>query len=68
MKVTSLFGGVQLIQILISMIRSKFIAVLIGSSGMGIVELSNSILRIISRFPLASQDSFKFYGNKKRIK
>lgn len=39
MKATSIFGGVQVIQIIISIIRSKFIAVLLGPSGMGIASL-----------------------------
>src|SRR5690554_4576219 len=38
-KATSLFGGVQLFQIVISVIRSKFVAVLLGPAGMGIVGL-----------------------------
>ena len=39
MKATSLFGGVQIFQIIISVIRSKFVAILLGPSGMGIVGL-----------------------------
>lgn len=39
MKATSLFGGVQVFQIFISVIRSKFVAVLLGPEGMGIVGL-----------------------------
>jgi O-antigen/teichoic acid export membrane protein len=42
MKVTSIFGGVQILSIVISVIRSKFIAVLLGSEGMGIVGLINA--------------------------
>lgn len=38
-KATSLFGGVQVFNILISIIRSKFVAVLLGPSGMGISGL-----------------------------
>lgn len=38
-KATSLFGGVQVVNILISVIRSKFVAVLLGPAGMGIVGL-----------------------------
>lgn len=38
-KATSLFGGVQIYQILISVIRQKFIAVLLGTTGMGIQGL-----------------------------
>lgn len=39
MKATSLFGGVQFFQILISVVRSKFVAILLGPTGMGIVGL-----------------------------
>lgn len=39
MKATSLFGGLQVFQIIISIIRSKFIAVLLGPTGMGVVGL-----------------------------
>jgi len=38
-KATSLFGGVQFFQIVISVIRSKFVAVLLGPAGMGVVGL-----------------------------
>lgn len=39
MKATSIFGGVQVFQILIGIIRSKFIAVLLGPAGMGLAGL-----------------------------
>lgn len=39
MKATSLFGGLQVFQIIISIIRSKFVAVLLGPAGMGVVGL-----------------------------
>lgn len=47
-KATSLFGGVQIILIVISIIRSKFIAVLLGPFGMGIAGLITSSTSIIS--------------------
>lgn len=47
-KATSLFGGVQLFQIIILIIRSKFIAVLLGPAGMGIAGLLNSTLGFIA--------------------
>lgn len=46
-KATSLFGGVKVFQILISIIRSKFIAVLLGPSGMGIAGLILSTISMI---------------------
>lgn len=48
MKATSIFGGVQVFNILISIIRSKFIAVLLGPSGMGIIGLLTSATGLIS--------------------
>ncbi len=38
-KATSIFGGVQVFNILISIIRSKFVAILLGPAGMGIVGI-----------------------------
>ncbi len=47
-KATGLFGGVQVFNILISIVKSKFIAVLLGPTGMGIASLLNSTSDIIS--------------------
>lgn len=47
MKATSLFGGVQVFTIIISIIRSKFIAVLLGPVGMGISGLLTSTTNFI---------------------
>lgn len=46
-KATSLFGGVQVYQILIGIIKSKFVAVLLGPAGMGIQGLYQSALQLI---------------------
>lgn len=48
MKATSIFGGVQVFIIIISIIRSKFIAVLLGPLGMGIAGLLTATLTMIS--------------------
>lgn len=48
MKATSLFGGVQIFNIIISIIRSKFVAVLLGPAGMGISGLLTSTTGLIS--------------------
>lgn len=48
MKATSLFGGVQAFQIIISVIRSKFVAILLGPAGMGVVGLLTSTTGFIS--------------------
>lgn len=47
-KATSVFGGVQIYNIIIRIIRSKFVAVLLGPSGMGIFGLLNSSVETIS--------------------
>lgn len=49
-KATSLFGGVQVFNILIAIIRSKFIAVLLGPVGMGIAGLLNATIGLITGF------------------
>ncbi len=48
MKATSLFGGVQVFNIIIAIIRSKIIAVLLGPAGMGIVGLLTSTTGLVS--------------------
>lgn len=48
MKATSLFGGVQIITILIGIIKTKFIAVWLGAAGVGIMGLLNAPLGLIT--------------------
>tara|TARA_R110002072_G_scaffold182067_8_gene338292 strand:+ start:5505 stop:6989 length:1485 start_codon:yes stop_codon:yes gene_type:complete len=55
-KATSLFGGVQVFQILIAVIRSKVIAVLLGPYGMGISGLLFTTLNFISELTGAGLD------------
>jgi O-antigen/teichoic acid export membrane protein len=48
MKATSIFGGVQVLNILIQLIRSKVIAVLLGPAGIGIMGLlQTSIIMMV---------------------
>ena len=47
-KATTLFGGVQAFHIIITVIRSKFVAILLGPYGMGIIGLLNSTTELIS--------------------
>lgn len=49
-KSTSLFGGVQVYNILLSIIKTKFIAVLLGTTGMGIMGLYQSTICLIQGF------------------
>lgn len=52
LKGTSIFGGVQIFNILINLIRGKFVAIILGPEGMGISALftssSNTIQRLAS--------------------
>jgi O-antigen/teichoic acid export membrane protein len=46
-KATSLFGGVQVFNILIGIVRVKFVALLLGTVGVGIMGLLNAPLNMI---------------------
>lgn len=48
LKGTSIFGGVQIFQILINLIRGKFVAMFLGPQGMGIASLFTSSSNTIS--------------------
>ena len=48
MKATSIFGGVQVFNIVTTVIRSKAIAILLGPTGMGITALFTSTTGLIS--------------------
>jgi O-antigen/teichoic acid export membrane protein len=48
MKATSLFGGIQVLKIIIAIIRSKVIAILLGPAGMGIEGLLGSATGLVS--------------------
>jgi O-antigen/teichoic acid export membrane protein len=50
MKATSIFGGVQVFTTLIGVVRSKFIAVLLGPLGFGIYGLLSSTTAMIAGF------------------
>lgn len=55
-KATSLFGGLQVYQIIVSIIKSKFVAILIGPTGVGIQGLLQSgteLIRTLTNFGLA---------------
>jgi O-antigen/teichoic acid export membrane protein len=47
-KATSIFGGVQIFQIITQIIRSKAIAILLGPAGMGIAGLFNSSITLVT--------------------
>ena len=47
-KATSLFGGVQVVIIIISIIKTKFIAIWLGTAGVGIIGLLTAPLALIT--------------------
>ena len=49
LKYTGIFGGVQGLNILISLVRNKIVASLLGPSGMGLVSLFNSTVNFVSQ-------------------
>ena len=49
-KATSLFGGVQVYQILIGIVKQKFVAILLGTTGMGIQGLYQSAIQMVQSF------------------
>jgi O-antigen/teichoic acid export membrane protein len=49
-KANALFGGVQVFNILIGIIRSKIVAVLLGPEGIGIVGLLQSTVDLVKSF------------------
>lgn len=64
-KATSIFGGVQVFNIIISLVRGKLVAVLIGTAGMGLNGLLTSginLIKIISGLGL-EQSAVKDISN-----
>lgn len=49
LKGTTLFGGVGILNILISIVKSKIVAVLLGPAGMGVLGLFNSAVDLINK-------------------
>ena len=50
LKGTSLFGGVQVFQVLVNLVRGKFVAMFLGPEGMGISSLLSSSAYTITQF------------------
>lgn len=69
LKATSIFGGTQVLQIFVAIIRSKFVAILIGSTGMGLSAMyMSSLTMVITVFGLGIgtsvvRDLSKSYGD-----
>ena len=49
LKYTGIFGGVQGLNILISLVRNKIVAYLLGPDGMGLMSLFNTTISFISQ-------------------
>ena len=49
LKYTGVFGGVQGLNVLVSLVRNKFVALLLGPSGMGLVSLFNTTVTFVSQ-------------------
>ena len=49
LKYTGVFGGVQGMNVLIGLVRNKFVAMLLGPGGMGLVSLLNTTVQLISQ-------------------
>ncbi len=49
LKYTGIFGGVQGLNIVVSLVRNKLVAVLLGPNGMGLVSLFNTTVNFISQ-------------------
>ncbi|MCI6671246.1 MAG: oligosaccharide flippase family protein [Prevotella sp.] len=47
-RYTSLFGGVQGLNILVGIVRNKLVAMLLGPDGMGLISLFNSTMKFVS--------------------
>lgn len=50
LKGTSVFGGVQVFQILINLVRGKFVAMFLGPAGMGMSSMFTSASNTVTRF------------------
>lgn len=48
LKYMGIFGGVQGLNILMSIVRNKVVAVLLGTGGMGLISLFNATVKLVS--------------------
>ena len=47
LKYTSLFGGVQVLSILVGLVRNKLVALILGPMGMGLLALFSSTIKLV---------------------
>ncbi|MGB2232895.1 MAG: oligosaccharide flippase family protein, partial [Flavobacteriaceae bacterium] len=55
-KATSLFGGVQVFNILLSVIKTKVVTIIIGPAGFGILGLFTATVKLILDFTKVGLD------------
>ena len=48
LKYTGIFGGVQGLNIIVSLVRNKCVALLLGPNGMGLASLFNTTVTFLS--------------------
>ena len=48
MKYTGLFGGIQMLNMLVGVVRNKMVAMILGPGGMGLLSLFNSTIKLVS--------------------
>lgn len=48
LKYTSVFGSVQGLNVLVALVRNKLVALILGPSGMGLLSLFNSTIKLVS--------------------
>ena len=47
LKYTGLFGGVQVLGILVGLVRNKLVALILGPMGMGLLALFSSTIKLV---------------------
>ena len=52
LKYMGLFGGVQGITVLLSMVRNKFVSVLLGREGLGLIDMYNKAMDLFLLLPV----------------
>lgn len=56
-KATSIFGGIQFLNIIIAVIKWKAVAIFLGANGFGIIKLLNSTIELIGEFTKVGLDT-----------
>lgn len=57
LKVMSIFGGVQMVNIICAVVRTKLVAILIGAAGVGLFGIFNSAIEMISGLTMLGIDT-----------